>query len=81
MIARQRRTRRPSYGILYALYNLAYETGLAATPILAGLVDQTTDFTAAVLTAAAVAALVAAALLRPPRTAAAPRLAWRRSGT
>ena len=55
----------PAYGTLYSLYNLAYATGLAAAPFLAGLLNQAADFTTATLTAAAVAALAAAALLRP----------------
>ncbi len=63
----------PTYGTLYALYNLAYATGLAAAPFLAGLLDQATDFTTAALTAAAVAALAAAALLRPPGETTSPR--------
>ncbi len=60
----------PAYGTLYALYNLAYATGLAAAPFLAGLLNQATAFTSATLTAAAVAALAAAALLRPAGEAA-----------
>ncbi len=55
----------PAYGTLYALYNLAYASGLAAAPFLAGLLNQAADFTTATLTAAVVAALAAAALLRP----------------
>lgn len=55
-----------AYGTLYALYNLAYATGLAAAPFLAGLISQATDFTAAALVAAAVAALAAVVLLRQP---------------
>lgn len=63
----------PAYGTLYALYNLAYATGLAAAPLLAGLLDQATDFTTATLVAAVVAALAAAALLRPPGETTSPR--------
>lgn len=62
----------PAYGTLYALYNLAYATGLAAAPFLAGLLNQATDFTAATLTAAAVAALAAVVLLRWSGEAASP---------
>jgi len=67
------RDRPPAYGTLYALYNLAYATGLAAAPLLAGLLDQATDFTTATLVAAVVAALAAAALLRPPGETTSPR--------
>lgn len=66
------RDRPPAYGTLYALYNLAYAAGLAAAPLVAGLLDQATGFTTATLSAAALAAVGAIALLRQFRNVTPP---------
>jgi MFS family permease len=53
----------PAYGAAYALYNLAYTTGLAVAPIAAGTTARLVSVSTATIAAAVVVALLAAAAL------------------
>jgi DHA1 family solute carrier family 18 vesicular amine transporter 1/2 len=53
----------PAYGAAYALYNLAYTTGLAVAPIAAGTTARLVSVSTATIAAAVVVAVLAAAAL------------------
>ncbi|QUQ63707.1 MFS transporter [Kutzneria sp. CA-103260] len=52
-------TRPPAYGAAFALYNLAYTTGLAIAPLAAGVVARVVDVPTATVVAAVAAAVLA----------------------